>query len=99
KYMIDSATRSGMSGSPVFASFNHVGFKKQDGTFTNTPEIDCLFCVIPHFEFLGVYSGRIGGDDDNKIQLGNVWRKNVIKEVIVGQKIYVEMENLISVDS
>lgn len=95
KYMIDSATRKGMSGSPVFTVFHHVGFKKQDGTFTNIPDSSSLFGVIPHFEFLGVYSGRIGSDDENKIQLGNVWRKNVIEEIILGKKVYVEMDHLI----
>lgn len=33
-------------------------------------------------EFIGVYSGRIGADDEFKAQLGKVWKKRVIDEII-----------------
>ena len=34
--------------------------------------------------FLGVYSGRIG-NDELQAQLGIVWKKKVIEEIITGQ--------------
>lgn len=81
-FLVDAASRSGMSGSPVVLKRrgkemileNGVPFPCE-GTFRN---------------FIGVYSGRIGsGKDPNmsKIQLGIVWRKSVIKEIISGGRV------------
>jgi hypothetical protein len=36
--------------------------------------------------FLGVYSGRLG-EDEFKAQLGIVWKKEVIEEIITGKNV------------
>lgn len=35
--------------------------------------------------FVGVYSGRLGAKDEFQAQLGIVWKKQVIEEIIEGQ--------------
>ena len=76
-FLCDSATRPGMSGSPVFAKMLGEfapGGNQFDGSKT------------PRFwghwtKFLGVYSGRNGAEEDG-FQLGRVWKANVIDEII-----------------
>lgn len=72
KMLIDSATRPGMSGSPVIL--------RNWGSFSDGPGI----VTIPGSgtRFLGVYSGRIGADDELKAQLGIVWKAIIVDEVI-----------------
>jgi hypothetical protein len=60
RLLVDTATRSGMSGSPVIIM---------------RPDMN-----DPHYGFVGVYSGRIG--QETGAQLGIVWRKEVIEEII-----------------
>jgi hypothetical protein len=36
----------------------------------------------PVIRFIGVYSGRLGGDDEFAAQLGRVWKRQLIDEVI-----------------
>jgi hypothetical protein len=78
-FLVDTASRPGMSGSPVILKRrgkemiedNGIPFP-YEGTFRN---------------FIGVYSGRIGAEDDpeyHKIQLGVVWKKHVINEILEG---------------
>ncbi|MFD0928512.1 trypsin-like peptidase domain-containing protein [Methylophilus glucosoxydans] len=75
-FLIDTATRSGMSGSPVILRFR--GFYKQD-----------LGSAIPSDEdwfgegdmFVGVYSGRLG-KSELEAQLGVVWKARLIDEII-----------------
>lgn len=80
KMYIDTATRQGMSGSPVFAKDSGNFFL--EGSDTSDP---LQMKMGEAYRFLGVYSGRIG-DDNNKdafsAQLGIVWKENVIKEII-----------------
>jgi hypothetical protein len=74
KIFIDTATREGMSGSPVYAQ--QIGYWFSEGV-TNQNE-----AVIGEGKrFLGVYSGRVG-DDSFKAQLGIVWKPSVIEEII-----------------
>jgi Trypsin-like peptidase domain len=68
-FLIDTATREGMSGAPVIA--RHSGVVKQGpvsviGTAT---------------KFIGIYSGRIG-TDPIEVQLGMVWRKEVLNDIL-----------------
>lgn len=76
KILIDTATRSGMSGSPVI--YRRTGYHKSP---TNNIKDD-IFGTIR--DFLGIYSGRIGAEDNFKSQLGIVWKKNVIQEILEG---------------
>jgi hypothetical protein len=78
KMLIDTATRSGLSGSPVI--FQRTGIHRfVDGK----PQPNSVIGRIRNF--LGVYSGRIGRGE-LMAQLGIVWKKSVIDEIIVGQK-------------
>lgn len=77
---VDSATRKGMSGSVVVAERLHFGaYEKRDGTKTNP-------IMAKTRNILGVYSGRLGADNV-EAQLGIVWKRNVIDEIIKGKKI------------
>ena len=76
KFLLDTATRSGMSGSPVILRYR--GFYKHD-----------LSAVVPSDEdwfgegdmFVGVYSGRLGRSEV-EAQLGIVWKAHLIDEII-----------------
>lgn len=76
---IDTATRKGMSGSVVIAEHLHIGpYLKKDGSKSDT-----LFHKSK--KILGVYSGRLG-PDNVEAQLGVVWKRTVIEEIIKGRK-------------
>jgi hypothetical protein len=78
KIFIDTATREGMSGSPVYVHETGRwewelggGLEKSRGSSIG----------IPGRRFIGVYSGRVG-DDTFQAQLGVVWKHSVIDEII-----------------
>ena len=77
KLYIDTATREGMSGSPVYAQ--EVGYWIPEGGNSN----DASFGKT--MRFLGIYSGRVG-DDTFLAQLGVVWKEQAIIEIIDGQQ-------------
>lgn len=72
-YYADTATRAGMSGSPV------VLFEKR-GVFIRSGEKESRHWT----KFVGIYSGRIGAYDNETgdAQLGRVWKTDIIKELI-----------------
>ncbi len=74
--LVDTATRKGMSGSPVF--IRHHGYHAPGKDIGNA-----IFGTVENF--LGIYSGRIG-DDELGVQLGRVWKRAVIDEIISAQK-------------
>ena len=79
KLLVDTATRPGLSGSPVI--YQRVGVHNiTEGILSN----ETMFGRIRGF--LGIYSGRIGKGEFHA-QLGIVWKKKVIEEIIDGQKI------------
>lgn len=67
RFNIDATTKSGMSGSPVFA--------KRTGYYMENFKDVSMGTKI---RFLGVYSGRISDTAD----IGNVWHPAVINEII-----------------
>lgn len=77
KLYIDTATREGMSGSPVFAQES--GFWAPEGK--SLPEGGIYG---KGNRFLGVYSGRVG-DDTFQAQLGIVWKEEAIVKIIEGK--------------
>lgn len=79
KLLIDTATRPGLSGSPVI--YQRTGIHRMDdnGVLKN----DSLIGRIRGF--LGIYSGRIGKGEIHA-QLGIVWKQRVIKEIIEGKE-------------
>ena len=73
-YYIDSATRRGMSGSPVIV--RHSGILKfGGGTLTATDLIGTMV------RFVAIYSGRIGTDELGG-QLGRAWQASVLDDVL-----------------
>lgn len=86
KYLVDTATREGMSGSPVFARSSYVrgGFDVSGNAFEdNRP-----WSVAHQYSFIGIYSGRIG-QDTFQAQLGIVWKSRVIIEIIEGNSLKI----------
>ena len=91
KFYVDTSTRSGMSGSPVFYIY------KDDTAWLKYREKDIFEEKLYSIEFVGVYSGRIineqSADKDSFItikesdidiaaQLGIVWKSSLIDEII-----------------
>lgn len=75
KVLVDTATRKGMSGSPVIA-VRRGYIRSRDG--------DAAKDILGQAEaFLGVYSGRVD-DDPLGAHLGIVWKAEVIDEIIKG---------------
>lgn len=70
--IVDSASRPGMSGSPVILRRNGIWLEPKSGLGTRK-------C------FLGIYSGRIIGKTNFEAQLGIVWKKHLIEEIIIGR--------------
>lgn len=79
KLYIDTASRSGMSGSPVI--MQRTGYHSLTGNFDDNTILGRIR------NFIGVYSGRIGADSEFKAQLGIVWKKDVIEEIIKAKQI------------
>jgi V8-like Glu-specific endopeptidase len=81
KFLVDTATRPGMSGSPVimrrtgFHSSQTVEQQAKNGTLASD-----LIGRIQNF--VGVYSGRIGSSTEFHAQLGIVWKKEVIDQIL-----------------
>ena len=71
-FLIDSRTRSGQSGSPVIFYQNGGSIPTSDG--------GVVVSAAAVEELLGVYSGRISPESD----LGVVWRREVIRDIIDG---------------
>ena len=77
KLYIDTATRPGMSGSPVIYIE-----KRQIGIGDGDPGTPGIKFSNRFMQIVGVYSGRIGADDELKAQLGIVWKFDTIDEII-----------------
>jgi Trypsin-like peptidase domain len=89
KLYIDTATREGMSGSPVYAQESSFwvpeGKSVAEGFFGKGNR------------FLGIYSGRIG-NDSFLAQLGIVWKEEAIQSIINSKKIGISSFELIKKD-
>jgi hypothetical protein len=75
KFFVDTATREGMSGSPVYAQ--ETGFWIPEGS--NNIK-DSVFGKGRRL--IGIYSGRIGAEDEFKAQLGVIWKISTIEEIL-----------------
>lgn len=76
KFFIDTATRSGMSGSPV------VLYEKRPITFLGKNDKGEEIASRNLMNLCGIYSGRIGAEDELKAQLGLVWKFAAVKEIL-----------------
>ncbi len=74
-FLVDSATRKGMSGSP--AILRHAGIFNPSGKLDNQS-------VFGAEDIVGIYSGRVAADEMG-MQIGRVWKKQVIEEILGAQ--------------
>lgn len=74
KYLVDTATRPGMSGSPVIM--------QRKGLHRHGTEVSPHDIIGTIRNFAGVYSGRIGSSSEFEAQLGIVWKPEVIEEIL-----------------
>ena len=79
KFLIDTATRPGLSGSPVIMQRSGIHGMK-DGKMVPESSIGTIR------NFVGVYSGRVGVDE-LKAQLGIVWKARVVKEILQAKQL------------
>lgn len=75
--LVDSATREGMSGSPVIRRSWH-SHAMADGSLRQD--------FRPATKLVGVYSGRLSTADPNDPQLGLMWPISLVEEIIVGNR-------------
>jgi hypothetical protein len=83
KLLIDTATRKGMSGSPVIA--RQSGIIVPRGVSTKPGALSGMEIIGRADTFLGIYSGRIG-DDEFGLQLGIVWKASVLDQIVKNGK-------------
>ncbi|WP_339033386.1 serine protease [Bradyrhizobium symbiodeficiens] len=74
-FLIDTATRDGMSGSPVVARHSGILLTGEDGGLADDSVIGTMT------KFAGIYSGRIG-EDEMGVQLGLVWKPAVLDDIL-----------------
>ena len=78
KLYIDTATRKGMSGAPVFA--------QETGLIVpEDPNDSAKGSLGKARRFLGVYASRLDGDEFSA-QLGVVWKDTAIEQIIIERK-------------
>jgi hypothetical protein len=78
-FLVDTASREGMSGSPFFALSNWKHYRLDRAT-NKMSVVDRPLS----WRLLGVYSGRLDPGDGLGAQLGIVWRDFLLKEVLNG---------------
>lgn len=90
-FFIDTQTKEGMSGSPVFA--NYIGNWNMKNPYKqidpNSPEFNQSNDIAigeNRLEFVGCYSGRIGRKEEGAT-LGLCWRENTIQTICEHKKI------------
>ncbi|MCD9015479.1 serine protease [Parachryseolinea silvisoli] len=90
-FFIDTQTREGMSGSPVFASY--IGSWDSSNPYTginpDAPDFwdrDDVILGDNRMEFIGCYSGRIGATEEGAA-LGLCWREDVIVKICESKKV------------
>lgn len=73
-FLVDATTSSGMSGSPVFLrQYGSVRYASGDVGFWSGG---------PVTEFVGIYSGRYTSSNGGPLNLGYVWKKSLIDQMI-----------------
>ena len=73
-YLVDTASRPGMSGSPVILqSWTNDFVEGSMRAFTDTPATNLV----------GIYSGRLAAGTD-EAQIGIVWHESYIEEIVAG---------------
>jgi hypothetical protein len=80
RFLVDTASREGMSGAPCLAISNWRHYSRIPGS----TKVVVVERPLSH-RLLGVYSGRLNAKDDLGAQLGIVWRENLIFDIISGR--------------
>lgn len=77
KFLIDTASRPGMSGSPVILK------KRRPLTIGSTGDDGGLKVESRNFnKFIGIYSGRLFASEKNDAQIGIVWKSQLVDEIV-----------------
>ncbi len=76
KLFVDTATRPGMSGSPVIYK------ERRPITLGEGPPNKPTRFSRYFMQFVGVYSGRVNAEDEIRAQLGIVWKSSAVHEII-----------------
>lgn len=76
KFLVDSASKSGMSGSPVFYYSPNGEVRVNGGTYRFNQDVAIL---------AGIYVGRMGVTKESDPQIGTVWHQSVIDQIIDGK--------------
>jgi hypothetical protein len=77
KILVDTASRPGMSGSPV------IFFERRPVAIADRKPDEQGATVSHNFQqIVGVYSGRVGTKDAYDYQLGIVWKYQVVKDIV-----------------
>ena len=75
RFYVDTASRPGMSGSPVIIR-SWGSYTSEEGGLNIGPAVST--------RFIGIYSGRLGAEDELHAQLGIVWRAELVRQIIEG---------------
>jgi len=81
RFLVDTATREGMSGSPVYLATDFVIAGDLSKIQKGHPDYQRPWHTSPIFAFVGVYSGRLG-NEEFKAQLGVVWKNGAIGQIV-----------------
>lgn len=76
--LVDTASRPGMSGAPVIRRSWGTHSLASGGTSSNS---------TPQSKFVGVYSGRRYTEDQSDAQLGIVWMKRDVEDIVSLEKL------------
>lgn len=89
-FLVDAATSSGMSGSPVFRRI------------VGATEINKATQVISEhkgYQFVGVYAGRLQSAELEKINMGYVWFGSLMEPTLIQcEEVWKEIEKLLGQD-
>lgn len=77
-FFVDTATRSGMSGSLVF--------RREVGSWTTEDGTTKMTAGSVASKLLGIYSGRLGANMDGDAQLGIVWPTRFVVEILTASE-------------
>jgi len=78
--LVDSASRPGMSGSPVIQRV--LGLAEVDRPDLGEDATEMQHFTIPQTKLIGVYSGRLHTNSEIDAQLGMVWPISFVREVV-----------------
>lgn len=85
KFLVDCASKQGMSGAPTLF-YSRSGTVKFHGT--------TYLAMRPIAIFMGVYVGRVGSTDEFEAQVGTVWHRKIVDEIIDAGVWGVRSENM-----